>query len=37
LDNIGGSQNQEDIWLVDLEEFELRIGKAKGVIRVNLL
>jgi hypothetical protein len=37
LDDIGGSQNKEVIWLVNLEEFQLRTGRAEGVMRVNLL
>jgi hypothetical protein len=37
LEEIGGSQNQEVIWLVNLEEFQLRTGRAEGVMGVNLL
>jgi hypothetical protein len=37
LDEIGGSQNQKGIWLVNLEEFQLRPGRTEGVMRVNLL
>ena len=37
LDEICGSQNQEDIWLVNLKEFQLRPDRAEGVMRVNLV